>query len=84
MFDLHHRYKPRQVIELLAEMRNVGRSESGPSSSRPFPAGAIVKPPLQIATVEVSMKLDSNSDEGSNRDTSLLPHAAHGYYVGGA
>ncbi|MED6138906.1 hypothetical protein PIB30_078941 [Stylosanthes scabra] len=33
MFELHHRYGRRQVTEFLAEMWNVGRSDSGLSSS---------------------------------------------------
>ncbi|MED6198106.1 hypothetical protein PIB30_062847 [Stylosanthes scabra] len=44
MFDMHHRYEPRQVMELLVETRDVNRSEAGPSSSRAGPMGAIAAP----------------------------------------
>ncbi|MED6148934.1 hypothetical protein PIB30_057629 [Stylosanthes scabra] len=67
MFDLHHRYGPRQVMELLAETRNVAHFEGGQSISRPGSVGAIAAPPLRIAILEVSMKLDSDSDDGSDR-----------------
>ncbi|MED6144874.1 hypothetical protein PIB30_019663 [Stylosanthes scabra] len=68
MFDLHHKYGPCQVMELLAETWNMGLSESGPSSSRPGPVGAIAAPPLRIVTPEVSMELDSNSDDGFDEE----------------
>ncbi|MED6149329.1 hypothetical protein PIB30_061321 [Stylosanthes scabra] len=64
MFDLHHKYEPRQVMKLLAETRNVCRYESGPSSSGSGRVGAIPAPPL--ATPEVSMELDSESGDGSD------------------
>ncbi|MED6109909.1 hypothetical protein PIB30_037905 [Stylosanthes scabra] len=66
MFDMHHRYGPRQVMELLTERRNVGRSNSGASNSRSGLVGAIVAPPLRIATQEVSMELDL--DNGSDEE----------------
>ncbi|MED6209814.1 hypothetical protein PIB30_058294 [Stylosanthes scabra] len=47
MFHLHHKYGPRQVMELLAETRNVVRSEGGPSSSKPCPTSVIPAPPLR-------------------------------------
>ncbi|MED6111558.1 hypothetical protein PIB30_053324 [Stylosanthes scabra] len=68
MFNLHHRYEPHQMMELLAETRNVARSEGGPSSSRPPPPSAIAAPPLRIAAPEVSIELDSNSDDGSDEE----------------
>ncbi|MED6211461.1 hypothetical protein PIB30_073853 [Stylosanthes scabra] len=66
MFDLHRRYGPRQVMELLVETRDVNRSEVGPSSSRACPVGPIIVPPLRIASLDVSMEPDFGSDDGSD------------------
>ncbi|MED6107410.1 hypothetical protein PIB30_013519 [Stylosanthes scabra] len=66
MFELHHRYVPHQVMELLAETWNVGRCESGPSSSRPCPTSAILAPPLRIATPDVTMEMNSDSGDVSD------------------
>ncbi|MED6130538.1 hypothetical protein PIB30_001623 [Stylosanthes scabra] len=56
MFDMHHRYDPSQVMELLIEIQNVNHSEAGPFSSRAGPVDAIAAPPLQIATPVVTTK----------------------------
>ncbi|MED6221965.1 hypothetical protein PIB30_059855 [Stylosanthes scabra] len=53
-------------MELLVKTRDVTRSEGGPSSSRVGRVGAIAAPPLQMASPEVSMELDSDSDDGSD------------------
>ncbi|MED6197247.1 hypothetical protein PIB30_054931 [Stylosanthes scabra] len=44
----------------------------GPSSSRPCTAGVILAPPLQIATPDVSMEIDSDSGDGSDGDYNSL------------
>ncbi|MED6205441.1 hypothetical protein PIB30_017666 [Stylosanthes scabra] len=58
MFDLHRQYDPRQVMELLFETRDVIRSEAGPSGTWAGPMGAIVVPPLRIATPDVFDEAD--------------------------
>ncbi|MED6176721.1 hypothetical protein PIB30_090876, partial [Stylosanthes scabra] len=54
MFELHRRYVPRQVMELLFETRDMVRSEAGPSSAQAAPAGPIAAAPIRIATPDVS------------------------------
>ncbi|MED6137842.1 hypothetical protein PIB30_068824, partial [Stylosanthes scabra] len=66
MFDLHRRYDPRQVMELLYETRDVIRSEADPSSAMPASVGPIAAAPLQVATPDVSVDMDSGSGEGSD------------------
>ncbi|MED6212788.1 hypothetical protein PIB30_086878 [Stylosanthes scabra] len=68
MFDLHRRYGPRQVMELLFETRDMIRSEVGPSCARAAPVGPIATAPLRIATPDVSVDMDSSSREGSDRE----------------
>ncbi|MED6193968.1 hypothetical protein PIB30_024147 [Stylosanthes scabra] len=68
MFDLHCKYGPHQMMELLAETLNVVRSKGGPSSSKPCLAGAIPVPPLRITTLDISMEIDSDSRDGSDGD----------------
>ncbi|MED6131951.1 hypothetical protein PIB30_014853 [Stylosanthes scabra] len=46
MFELHQRYGPRQVMELLFETRDASRSEAGPSSTWAGQVGPIAAPPL--------------------------------------
>ncbi|MED6149825.1 hypothetical protein PIB30_066304 [Stylosanthes scabra] len=60
MFDLHHRYETREVMELLTEMLNLNGDVGGPSSSSRGGLGAIPASPIQCATPEVS---DEDSDE---------------------
>ncbi|MED6176582.1 hypothetical protein PIB30_089624 [Stylosanthes scabra] len=67
MFNLHRRYGPRQVMKLLVKTHDVNSSEAGPSSSRACPVGPIAAPLLRIATPDMSMELDSGSDDGSDR-----------------
>ncbi|MED6177615.1 hypothetical protein PIB30_099819, partial [Stylosanthes scabra] len=59
MFELHRRYDPRQVMELLFETRDM-RTGS--------PEGPIAAAPIWIATPDVSVDIDSSSEEGSDRD----------------
>ncbi|MED6112168.1 hypothetical protein PIB30_059274, partial [Stylosanthes scabra] len=66
MFDLHRRYGPRQVMELLFETRDMIRSEAGPSCAWAAPVGPIAAAPLRIATPDVSVDMDSGSGEGSD------------------
>ncbi|MED6125745.1 hypothetical protein PIB30_071625 [Stylosanthes scabra] len=66
MFDLHRRYGPRQVMELLYETRDVIRSEAGPSSAIPTSVVPIAAAPLRVATPNVSVDMDSGSGEGSD------------------
>ncbi|MED6189471.1 hypothetical protein PIB30_096270, partial [Stylosanthes scabra] len=68
MFELHRRYGPRQVMELLFETRDTVRSEAGPSSAQAAPVGPIAAAPLRIATPDVSVDMDSSSEEGSDED----------------
>ncbi|MED6146701.1 hypothetical protein PIB30_036937 [Stylosanthes scabra] len=69
MFELHQRYDPCQVMELLVETRDVPIcSEAGPSCTWAGQVGAIAAPPLRIATPDVSMDMDSGSDDGSDGD----------------
>ncbi|MED6146208.1 hypothetical protein PIB30_032474 [Stylosanthes scabra] len=68
MFELHRRYGPRQVMELLFETRDMVRSEAGPSSAQAAPAGPIAPAPIRIATPDVSVDIDSSSEEGSDGD----------------
>ncbi|MED6212368.1 hypothetical protein PIB30_082578 [Stylosanthes scabra] len=64
MFELHRRYGPRQVMELLFETRDPVHSEAGPSCARAAPVGPIAAAPLRIATPDVSVDMDSSSEEG--------------------
>ncbi|MED6184295.1 hypothetical protein PIB30_046090 [Stylosanthes scabra] len=66
MFDLHRRYDPRQVMELLFETWDMICSEAGPSCARAAPVDPIAAAPLQIATPDVSVDMDSGSAEGSD------------------
>ncbi|MED6223822.1 hypothetical protein PIB30_077861, partial [Stylosanthes scabra] len=66
MFDLHRRYSPRQVMELLFETQDMILSEAGPSCARAAPVGHIAVAPLRIATPDVSVDMDSSSGEGSD------------------
>ncbi|MED6209585.1 hypothetical protein PIB30_056156, partial [Stylosanthes scabra] len=68
MFELHRRYGPRQVMELLFETRDMVRSEAGPSSAQAAPTGPIAAAPIRIATPDVSVDIDSSSEEGSDED----------------
>ncbi|MED6125709.1 hypothetical protein PIB30_071176 [Stylosanthes scabra] len=68
MFDLHRRYGPRQVMEFLFETRDMIRSEAGPSCAWVGPVGAIIAAPLRIATPNVSVDMDSGSDDGFDRE----------------
>ncbi|MED6195097.1 hypothetical protein PIB30_034837 [Stylosanthes scabra] len=61
MFELHQRYDPRQVMELLVETRDAIHSEA-------CQVGAIAPPLQRIATPDVSMDMDSGSDDGSDGD----------------
>ncbi|MED6223203.1 hypothetical protein PIB30_071710 [Stylosanthes scabra] len=66
MFELHRRYGPRQVMELLFETRDPVDAEAGPSCARAAPVGPIAAAPLRIATSDVSADMDSSSEEGSD------------------
>ncbi|MED6210613.1 hypothetical protein PIB30_065788 [Stylosanthes scabra] len=66
MFDLHRRYGSRQVMELLFETRHMIPSEVGPSCAWAGLVGAIAVAPLRIATPDVSIEMDSGSDDGSD------------------
>ncbi|MED6156471.1 hypothetical protein PIB30_014690 [Stylosanthes scabra] len=66
MFKLHRRYGPRQVMELLFETRDPVHAEASPSCARAAPVGPIAAAPLRIATPDVSVDMDSNSEEGSD------------------
>ncbi|MED6199572.1 hypothetical protein PIB30_077187 [Stylosanthes scabra] len=68
MFELHRRYGPRQVMELLFETRDMVHSEAGPSSAQAAPAGPIAAAPIWIATPDVSVDIDSSTEEGSDGD----------------
>ncbi|MED6221945.1 hypothetical protein PIB30_059678 [Stylosanthes scabra] len=68
MFDLHHRYKTREVMELLAEMQTVDTYVGGPSSSAGDPSDVIPCSPIHYAALGASMQLGMNSDEGSDED----------------
>ncbi|MED6175760.1 hypothetical protein PIB30_081387 [Stylosanthes scabra] len=52
MFELHHRYGSREVMELLTEMETVNVDAAGPSSSSRGRPGAIIAAPIRIATSE--------------------------------
>ncbi|MED6220288.1 hypothetical protein PIB30_043483 [Stylosanthes scabra] len=60
MFELHHRYGSREVMELLTKMETVNVDAGGPSSSSRGGAGAIIAAPIRIATPEGG---DDDSDE---------------------
>ncbi|MED6116093.1 hypothetical protein PIB30_096890 [Stylosanthes scabra] len=66
MFELHRRYGPRQMMELLFETRDPVHAEAGPSCARAAPVGPIAAAPLRIATSNVSADMDSSSEEGSD------------------
>ncbi|MED6185725.1 hypothetical protein PIB30_059751 [Stylosanthes scabra] len=68
MFDLHCRYGPREVIELLTEMQTVDADVGGPSSSAGGPADMIPCSPIHFAALGAAMQLELNSDEGSDED----------------
>ncbi|MED6127313.1 hypothetical protein PIB30_086922 [Stylosanthes scabra] len=60
MFELHHRYGTREVMELLTEMQTVHGNGGGSASSSRGGPGAILGSPIHFATPEVS---DENSYE---------------------
>ncbi|MED6141195.1 hypothetical protein PIB30_100868 [Stylosanthes scabra] len=66
MFELHRRYGPLQVMELLFETRDLVHAEASSSCARAAPVGPIAAAPLRIATPDVSVDMDSSSEEGSN------------------
>ncbi|MED6197946.1 hypothetical protein PIB30_061607 [Stylosanthes scabra] len=51
MFELHRRYGPRQVMELLFETRNVVHAEASLSCARAAPLGPIAAAPLRIRPI---------------------------------
>ncbi|MED6118063.1 hypothetical protein PIB30_116033, partial [Stylosanthes scabra] len=55
-------------MELLFETQDMVRSEAGPSSAQEAPAGPIAAAPNRIATPDVSVDIDSSSEEGSDGD----------------
>ncbi|MED6164152.1 hypothetical protein PIB30_086928, partial [Stylosanthes scabra] len=68
MFELHRRYDPRRVMKFLFETRDMVRCEAGPSSAQAAPVGPIAAAPLRIATPDVSVDIDSSSEEGADGD----------------
>ncbi|MED6167014.1 hypothetical protein PIB30_114995, partial [Stylosanthes scabra] len=66
MFELHRRYGPREVMELLTEMETANVDAAGPSSSSGAGPGAIIAAPIRAATPERS---DDDSDEDFVGDT---------------
>ncbi|MED6186401.1 hypothetical protein PIB30_066313 [Stylosanthes scabra] len=68
MFDLHCRYEPREVMELLTEMQTVDADVGGPSSSARGPADVIPCSPIHFTAPGAAMLLELNSDEGSDED----------------
>ncbi|MED6159204.1 hypothetical protein PIB30_040141 [Stylosanthes scabra] len=68
MFDLHHRYGPREVMELLTEMQTVDADVGGPSSSAGGPADVIPCSPIHCTPPGAAMQLEMNSNEGSDED----------------
>ncbi|MED6149632.1 hypothetical protein PIB30_064398 [Stylosanthes scabra] len=68
IFNLHRRYRTREVMELLAEMQTVDAYVGGPSSSAGDPADVIPCSPIHCAAPGASMQLGMNSDEGSDED----------------
>ncbi|MED6174039.1 hypothetical protein PIB30_065136 [Stylosanthes scabra] len=66
MFDLHRRYGPREVMELLTEMQTVDADV--PSSSAGGLADVIPCTPIHCAAPGAAMLLEMNSDEGSDED----------------
>ncbi|MED6213552.1 hypothetical protein PIB30_094481, partial [Stylosanthes scabra] len=61
MFELHRRYGPREVMELLTEMETANVDAAGPSSSSGAGPGAMIAAPIRTATSE-------RSDDGSDED----------------
>ncbi|MED6175793.1 hypothetical protein PIB30_081691 [Stylosanthes scabra] len=68
MFDLHRRYGPREVMEMLTEMQTVDADVRGPSSLVGGPADVIPCSPINCAAPAAAMQLEMNSDEGSDED----------------
>ncbi|MED6200038.1 hypothetical protein PIB30_081392 [Stylosanthes scabra] len=69
MFELHRRYGPREVMELLTEMETANVDAAGPSSSSQCGPGAIIAAPIRMATPE-SGEDDSDEDFVGNTDES--------------
>ncbi|MED6197184.1 hypothetical protein PIB30_054290 [Stylosanthes scabra] len=68
MFDLHCRYGPREVMELLTEMQTINADVGGPSSSAGGPADVIPCSPIHFAAPGAAMQSELNSDKDSDED----------------
>ncbi|MED6181510.1 hypothetical protein PIB30_019937 [Stylosanthes scabra] len=68
MFDLHHRYGSREVMELLTEMQTVHGDVVGPSSSAGGVVGVIPCSLIHYAAPELSTQMELNSDDDSDED----------------
>ncbi|MED6142654.1 hypothetical protein PIB30_115903, partial [Stylosanthes scabra] len=69
MFELHRRYGPREVMELLTEMETANVDAAGPSGSSGAGPGAMIAAPMRTATSEGSED-DSDEDYVGNTDES--------------
>ncbi|MED6164047.1 hypothetical protein PIB30_085897, partial [Stylosanthes scabra] len=69
LFELHRRYGPREVMELLTEMETANVDAAGPSSSSGAGPGAMIAALVRTATSERSNE-DSDEDYVGNTDES--------------
>ncbi|MED6221929.1 hypothetical protein PIB30_059512 [Stylosanthes scabra] len=68
MFELHRKYGPGQIMELLAETQTVSSEAGGSSSSAIGGTDVIPCSPIHVATSEAAMQLERNCEEDSDED----------------
>ncbi|MED6214968.1 hypothetical protein PIB30_108573 [Stylosanthes scabra] len=68
MFELHRKYGPGQIMELLAETQTVSSEAGGSSSSAVGGTDVIPCSPIHVAAPEAAMQLDGNCEEDSDED----------------
>ncbi|MED6142006.1 hypothetical protein PIB30_109178 [Stylosanthes scabra] len=68
MFELHRKYGPGQIMELLAETQTISSEAGGSSSSAVGGTDVIPCSPIHVAAPEAAMQLEGNCEEDSDED----------------
>ncbi|MED6191790.1 hypothetical protein PIB30_003591 [Stylosanthes scabra] len=68
MFELHRKYGPGQIMELLAETQTVSSEAGGSSSLAVGGTDVIPCSPIHVAAPEAAMQLERNCEEDSDED----------------
>ncbi|MED6215875.1 hypothetical protein PIB30_002564 [Stylosanthes scabra] len=69
IFELHRKYGPGQIMELLAEIQTANSDVGGSSSSAVGGADVIPCSPIHVVAPETAMQFEMNSEEDSDEDT---------------